>query len=341
MSDFFRNLAEEVKDIDTNILADGENAAEFSGYIDTGCYMLNAVLSGSIYGGVPNNKVTAFAGDPATGKTFFVLSAVRQFLDSNPKSGVVYYDTEAAVTKQMMEDRGIDVNRVILAEPETIESFRTHSLKFLDKYMASGSKEDEMPPMMMVLDSLGMMSTNKEMQDSHDGKDVRDMTKAQVIKGTFRTLTLKLARAKVPLLITNHVYQVVGSYVPTKDMGGGSGLKFAASTIAYLSKKKVKEGTDVTGNIIKVTMNKSRLSKENSVAEVLLDYKKGLSKWYGMLEFAEKHGIVEKSGARYKFPQEIASVFAKHVYESPEQYFTDEIMEQIEEKVKLEYSYGQ
>lgn len=99
MSDFFRNLAEEVKDIDTNILADGENAAEFSGYIDTGCYMLNAVLSGSIYGGVPNNKVTAFAGDPATGKTFFVLSAVRQFLDSNPKSGVVYYDTEAAVTK--------------------------------------------------------------------------------------------------------------------------------------------------------------------------------------------------------------------------------------------------
>ncbi|MEK9694408.1 MAG: hypothetical protein VW270_01510 [Candidatus Poseidoniales archaeon] len=341
MSDFFRNLADEIKDIDSSILADGENAAEFTGYIDTGCYMLNAVLSGSIYGGVPNNKVTAFAGEPATGKTFFVLSAVRQFLDANPQSGVVYYDTEAAVTKQMMEDRGIDVKRVILAEPETIESFRTHSLKFLDKYMAAAGKDEDRPPMMMVLDSLGMMSTNKEMQDSHDGKDVRDMTKAQVIKGTFRTLTLKLARAKVPLLITNHIYQVVGSYVPTQDMGGGSGLKYAASTIAFLSKKKVKEGTDIVGNIIKVKMNKSRLSKENAQVELLLDYKNGLSKWHGMLEFAESKGIVEKSGARYKFPEEVASVFAKNVYQKPEEYFTESIMEKIEEAVQQEFKYGQ
>jgi RecA/RadA recombinase len=341
MSDFFRNLADEIKDIDSSILADGENAAEFTGYIDTGCYMLNAVLSGSIYGGVPNNKVTAFAGEPATGKTFFVLSAVRQFLDANPQSGVVYYDTEAAVTKQMMEDRGIDVKRVILAEPETIESFRTHSLKFLDKYMAAVGKDEDRPPMMMVLDSLGMMSTNKEMQDSHEGKDVRDMTKAQVIKGTFRTLTLKLARAKVPLLITNHIYQVVGSYVPTQDMGGGSGLKYAASTIAFLSKKKVKEGTDIVGNIIKVKMNKSRLSKENAQVELLLDYKNGLSKWHGMLEFAESKGIVEKSGARYKFPEEVASVFAKNVYQKPEEYFTESIMEKIEEAVQQEFKYGQ
>jgi len=341
MSDFFRNLADEVKDVDSSILADGAGAAEFTGYIDTGCYMLNAVLSGSLYGGIPNNKVTAFAGDPATGKTFFVLSAVREFLKANPKSGVVYYDTEAAVTKQMMEERGIDVNRVILAEPDTIESFRTHSLKFLDKYMAAGTKEDEMPPMMMVLDSLGMMSTNKETQDSHDGKDTRDMTRSQLIKGAFRTLTLKLARAKVPLLITNHVYQVIGSYVPTKEMGGGSGLKFAASTIAYLSKKKVKEGTDFTGNIITVKMNKSRLSKENSQVELLLNYKTGLSKWHGVLEFAESKGIVEKIGSRYKFPDEVASVFAKHVYEKPEEYFTESIMEKIEEAVAEEFKYGQ
>ena len=135
MSDFFRNLADEVKDIDSSVLADGQNSAEFTGYIDSGCYMLNAVMSGSLYGGIANNKVTAFAGEPATGKTFFVLSAVREFLEANPKSGVVYYDTEAAVTRQMMSDRGIDVNRVILAEPETIEQFKTHALKFLDKYM--------------------------------------------------------------------------------------------------------------------------------------------------------------------------------------------------------------
>ena len=91
MSDFFRNLVDDLKDEDTNIMGDGLGAAEYSGTIDTGSYMLNAVLSGSIYGGVPNNKVTAFAGETATGKTFFVLGIAKQFLEDNPTGGVVYY----------------------------------------------------------------------------------------------------------------------------------------------------------------------------------------------------------------------------------------------------------
>lgn len=339
MSDFFRNLADEIKDIDSSILADGENAAEFTGYIDTGCYMLNAVLSGSIYGGVPNNKVTAFAGEPATGKTFFVLSAVRQFLDANPQSGVVYYDTEAAVTKQMMEDRGIDVKRVILAEPETIESFRTHSLKFLDKYMAAAGKDEDRPPMMMVLDSLGMMSTNKEMQDSHEGKDVRDMTKAQVIKGTFRTLTLKLARAKVPLLITNHIYQVVGSYVPTQDMGGGSGLKYAASSIIYLSKKKEKEGTEVIGNIIHCKNAKSRLTVENRMVDVRLTYDEGLDRYYGLLDLALASGVFKKSSTRVELPNG-KTEFGKTINNNPEKFFTEEVMQELETVCNQYFKYG-
>ena len=108
MSDFFRNLIKEIKDENTTMAGDGDGSAEFGGFIDTGSYALNAVLSGSIYGGVPDNKVTAFAGESATGKTFFVLGVVRSFLKQNPTGGVVYYDTEAAVTKAMMEERGID-----------------------------------------------------------------------------------------------------------------------------------------------------------------------------------------------------------------------------------------
>ena len=120
MSDFFRNLVEDIKDADTVIAADGTGSAEFTGTIDTGSYILNAALSGSLYGGAPNNKITAFAGESATGKTFFVLGVVMQFLKDNPEGGVVYYDTEAAVTKEMMESRGIDTRRVIIAEPDTI-----------------------------------------------------------------------------------------------------------------------------------------------------------------------------------------------------------------------------
>jgi len=216
---FLKSLLKELNDENTYLASDGTASSEYGGYIDTGSYILNALLSGSLYGGIPDNKITAFAGESATGKTFFVLGIVRAFLDKNPTGAVVYYDTEAAVTRQMMESRGIDTARVIIAEPDTIQKFKTHALKLIEAYEKQPA--DQRPPMMFVLDSLGLLSTSKEMEDSLEGKDVRDMTKSQVIKAAFRVLTLKLAKVKVPMLVTNHVYEVVGSYVPTKEISGG------------------------------------------------------------------------------------------------------------------------
>lgn len=337
MSDFFRNLVEDLKDEDTVIAADGTGSAEYTGSIDTGSYILNAALSGSIYGGVPNNKVTAFAGESATGKTFFVLGVIQNFLKNNPDAGVVYYDTEAAVTKEMMESRGIDTKRVILAEPDTIQNFRTHALNVIDNY--SKQPIDRRPPMMFVLDSLGLLSTTKEMEDTADGKETRDMTKAQVIKATFRVLTLKLAKVKIPMLVTNHVYDVVGSYVPMKEIGGGSGLKYAASTIVMLGKKKDKEGTDLVGNIIKATMFKSRLSKEGKMVEVKLSFEKGLNRFYGLLDLGIKHGVFKQVSTRIELPDGTKQ-YAKTIYNEPAKYFTDEIMNQLEVAAKKEFMYG-
>lgn len=338
MSDFFRDLIKEVGDEDTSMAIDGVGSAEFGTFIDTGSYALNAVLSGSIYGGVPDNKVTAFAGESATGKTYFVLGIVKSFLDKHPNGGVVYYDTEAAVTKAMMEQRGIDVSRVIISEPDTIQKFKTHALKMIDAY--EKQSEDKRPPMMFVLDSLGLLSTTKEMEDSLEGKDTRDMTKAQMIKAAFRVLTLKLAKVKVPMLVTNHVYELVGSYVPTKELGGGTGLKYAASTIAMLSKKKEKDGEgEVIGNLIRVKMYKSRLSKENQDVSVLLTYDKGLDRYYGLLELAEKYEIIKKVTTRYELPDG-SKVFGKEINTNPEKYFTKEVLDRIEEAAKKEFSYG-
>ena len=356
---FFKNLVESIKDEDTNIVADGMGSSEFTGSIDTGSYILNAVISGSIFGGVPNNKITAFAGESATGKTFFVLGIVKAFLDANPTAGVMYYDTEAAVTRGMMESRGIDTKRVIVAEPDTIQKFRTHALKTLDYYEKGGA---DRPPFMMVLDSLGLLSTTKEMEDTAEGKETRDMTKSQTIKAAFRVLTLKLAKVKVPLIVTNHVYDIIGAYIPTKEISGGSGLKYAASTIAMLTKKKDKDGTDVVGNfddvtnnistifilllgtdvvgnIIKVKMHKSRLSKENSQVEVRLSYDKGLDRYYGLLDLAEKYGIIKKVTTRYEMPNG-TRLFGKEIISNPEKYFDDEMLLRLEECAKKEFSYG-
>ncbi len=335
MSNYFSDLAKAMNDENTHLLSDGNNSAEFTGWIDTGSFILNALVSGSLYGGVPNNKVVALAGEQATGKTFFALGMVKNFLEQNKDGGTIYYDTEAAVTKDMMETRGIDTNRLIVAEPQTIQQFRHHGLQVLDRYLES----KESPPMMMVLDSLGQLSTTKEMEDSLDGKETRDMTKAQVIKAAFRTLGLKLAKAQVPLIITNHTYDVVGAYVPTKEMSGGSGLKYTASTILFLSKKRDKDVDKGEGNLIKVTAAKSRFTKEQKSVEVRLSYTHGLDRYYGLLDLAEQYNIIKKVSTRYEFPDG-SKHFGKAINSDPHKFFTDDIMDRLERAAAEEYKYG-
>ena len=334
--DFLKNLIKESGNKYANTVDEGIAGSDIRGFVDTGSYIFNALLSGSIYGGIANNKIIAIAGESATGKTYFTLGVVHKFLSDNPDAVVLYFDSEQAVTSDMIRERGIDPARVAVMPVSTVEEFRHQAIKILDKYI----EETDKKPMMIVLDSLGMLSTEKEMNDTAEGKTTRDMTRAQVIKATFRVLTLKLGAAGVPMIMTNHTYDVVGAYVPTKEMGGGTGLKYAASTIVYLSKKKLKEGTDVIGNIIHCKLYKSRLTKENAMVDVMLNYDSGLHRYYGLLTLAEKYGIVKKVSTRYEFPDG-SKVFEKAVYREPEKYFTDEIMKQLDEAASKEFKYGE
>jgi len=320
-----------------SMVSDGVAAGDITTFVDTGSYIFNALVSGSLFGGIPSNKVTALAGESSTGKTFFALSVVRNFLDANPDGGVIYFESESAISRDMIESRGIDSKRMIIMPVGTIEEFRTQACRILDKYMKE--PKDERVPMLFVLDSLGMLSTSKEMEDIANDKQVRDMTKSQLIKGAFRVLTLKLGQACVPMIVTNHTYDVIGSYVPTKEMGGGTGLKYAASTIIYLGKKKEKDGTEVVGNIIKCEAKKSRLTKEGSKVETRLYFdERGLDRYYGLLELGEQYGVFTRKGNRVVVGE--SSVYPSVILADPEKYFTPEVMEQLEEAAKKEFSYG-
>ena len=320
-----------------SLVSEGVAAGDITSYVDTGSYIFNALVSGSIFGGLPSNKVTALAGESSTGKTFFALSVVRNFLDANPTGGVIYFESESAISREMIVERGIDSKRMIIMPVATIEEFRTQACRILDKYMKE--PKDERVPMLFVLDSLGMLSTNKEMDDVANDKQVRDMTKSQLIKGAFRVLTLKLGQAQVPMIVTNHTYDVIGSYVPTKEMGGGTGLKYAASTIIYLGKKKEKDGTQLVGNIIKCEAKKSRLTKEGSKVETRLFFdERGLDRYYGLLELGEQYGVFQRKGNRIVVGE--SSVYPSVILADPEKYFTPEVMEQLEEAAKKEFSYG-
>jgi RecA/RadA recombinase len=332
--DFLKDIVKEIGNEYAQIASDID---ETETYVDTGSYIFNGVVSGSIFGGVSGNKITAIAGESSTGKTFFSLAVVKNFLDTNPDGMCIYFDTEAAVNKSLLSSRGVDLQRTVVMNVVTIEEFRSKALRIVDRYLKDSV--DDRKPLMFVLDSLGMLSTEKEITDALNDKQVRDMTKSQLIKGAFRMLTLKLGQAKIPMIVTNHTYDVIGSYVPTKEMGGGSGLKYAASTIIHLSKKKEKDGTEVIGNLIKAKTAKSRLSKENKDVTVRLYYdERGLDRYFGLLELGELGGLWKNVAGRYEIDGK--KVYAKAIYKDPEAYFTPEVMEKLDAIAKKEFSYG-
>ena len=332
--DFLKEIVKEIGDEYTQLAKDIDDTES---YIDTGSFIFNSLLSGSLFGGASRNRITAIAGESSTGKTFFSLAVVKNFLENNPDGYCLYFDTEAAVNKGLLQSRGIDLNRIVVVNVVTIEEFRSKALRAVDIYLKKS--EEDRKPCMFVLDSLGMLSTEKEIRDALDDKQVRDMTKSQLVKGAFRMLTLKLGQANIPLIVTNHTYDVIGSYVPTKEMGGGSGLKYASSTIIYLSKKKEKDQSEVVGNIIKAKTAKSRLSKENKEVNIRLYFdERGLDRYYGLLELGEIGGLWKNVAGRYEINGK--KVYAKAIYKDPEEYFTEDILQKLDAIAKEEFSYG-
>ena len=333
----FDTLAKEAKNDYAKLVSDGITTGDEQKFIGTGSYILNALLSGSIYGGIPDNRVTAIAGEQATGKTFYAIGIAKNFLDNNPDGAVFYFDSEAAATGDLFKNRGLDANRVWHFPVDTIEEFRTQIIRILDNLLKT--KEEDRQPLLIVLDSLGMLASSKELEDALADKQVRDMTKTQSIKSVFRIITSKLGKLKVPMIVTNHTYKTMNMYGDQSEMGGGSGLKYAASTIMYLSKSKEKDGTDVVGNIIKVKANKSRFTKENSqVATRLFFDARGLDKYYGLLELGEKYGVFTRKGNRVVVGE--SSVYPSVILADPEKYFTEEVMEKLDWAASQEFKYG-
>ena len=337
MNDFLKDVIKETGNEYASLASEGVVGGDVESFIDTGSYAFNALLSGSIYGGLPGSRITAIAGEAATGKTFFALGICKHFLDKDKDAGVIYFESENAVSKDMLENRGIDSSRVVIMPVATVQEFRLQAIKIIDKYLEQ--EKDKRKPIMFVLDSLGMLSTTKEMEDTAEGKETRDMTRSQIVKSAFRVLTLKLGQAKVPMIMTNHTYDVIGSMFPQKEMGGGSGLKYAASSIVYLGKKKEKDGAEVVGNIVHCKNYKSRITKENAIVDVRLTYTKGLDQHYGLLDLAEESGIFSKVSTRYELPDG-SKQYAKTINNEPEKYFKKEILDKIDEYTRKKFTYG-
>jgi RecA/RadA recombinase len=342
---FLNSFVEELKDEDTTMMVDGLGSAEYTGHIDTGCYALNALASGQIYGGIPNNQCTAFVGDSAVGKTYIAMSVVKFFLENaSDGAGVFYADTEAAVRKQMLIDRGIDPSRVMRTEPVTIEDFRTIAIRFLDSYKANVSEKQRLDnPMLMVLDSLGALSSNKEISDTaatdQKKRDTKDMTKASLLKGMFRVLRQRMAKIQVPMIVTNHVYSSMDQYKP-KEISGGSGLVYAGDLIIDFRTNQLEDKEERRDGVYIIAHTfKSRLTKKNQEVKLKLSYTTGLDRYYGLLDIAERSRVFKRVSTKYLLPDG-TKVFGKEINEHPEQVFQKHILDDINEGAQKLFMYG-
>ena len=337
---FLKNIQKKLGNPNASIVSEGI-VGDLSGFIDTGSLLLNAVVSGSMYKGIPDNKVSLFCGPQGVGKSFLLLTMISQFLIKYPKATVIFFESESAQRKELMEQFGVDITRVLFVPITTVQELRTQALQSLEEYEKTFSvKERNENKLFLCLDSLGNLSTSKETEDSMAGKETQDMTRAKLIKSTFRVLTLKLGILGVPFVSTNHIY-MSQSLFPTAISSGGSGALYNSSMVCFLSKSKEKEGTEFVGNIIHCKLDKSRFTKEGSKVDISINFSRGLDRYYGILDYLVKYNLVQSIGNKFLFPHlENTKVFRKAVVKDPEKYFTLELLKQLDVCLGKEFLYG-
>jgi len=252
-------------------------------YINTGNYLLNAQLTGSLFGGIPNSRSICFAGESGTGKTFLTLNACREA----QKMGysVIYCDSEAAVDEDIMRNFGVDPDKVRYQPVATSLEVRHFVANLCDNLRKYKEKGIELPKIMLVLDSLGNLATTKERADAASGSEKKDMTKQQDLRSLFRVITTDLAEFKIPFIFTNHTYATIGAYVPGQTISGGGGAIYNASIILQLSKAGLKEdGANKTGIIVTSKPAKNRFARPLPI-KFHISFYKGMNPYVGLEQY--------------------------------------------------------
>lgn len=277
-----------------NVGADKEKQAEPTELFDTKCYALNAILSGDIYKGFPNNKILMLAGEQQVGKTYF---AVHGFCKPLVDKGyfIYYIDTEGAVDYDDLENFGIPREQCKILREEVAEQLRfslTAILNKIEESMDGGVVNEN--KCAFVLDSQGQLDTEKSRKDAAERKDKVDLTLQKELKKTYKNVTGRMNKMNIPFLITNHVYDDNMSFIKKTVVSGGQGGLYASSVILHLRKKQYKEGDVRKGTIVTAKIYKSRWCREGLEAALYLNFNSGLHKYYGLHLFADKAGLIEK-----------------------------------------------
>lgn len=314
-----------------------DNPYIFTEFVDTGCYILNALLSdGDIYKGIPIGKRIGIAGPSGTAKSFLTAHIMKKWLEGNDNRYIIAFESEGATMVTMLRNLNCDNSRVLILPVSTVEEFREQSIRVVEEQLKDKSKEK--PEILMILDSLGMLGTAKETEDAISGKSTTDMTRAKIIKSIFRIITLKLSLAKIPLIVVNHSIQTLEMFSKTVATGG-SGYQYAIDVGFILSKAKEKEGSNHVGALITLNVDKHRLIPEGQKGKVLLHFAKGLYKYSYLFEIAVELGLFKKDGHGYVLPNG-KKMRQKEILKNPTECYTIDILDTLQKSIKEYYGFG-
>lgn len=366
MSKFFQQIAKEIKKKnERSFLVNEENPYEVKNWVSTGCYALNAVLSdGDIFKGIPDGKRIMISGEPSTAKSLYTSFIIKSYLMQNKNAYAIFFETEGSSTVDMAKNVGIPEDRMIIIPIMTVEECRTQMVSIIDKiidkkegYVSSltpkgelkrkkltakqieTQKEDgEDEKFIFIIDSLGMLSTKKETEDIASGKTTKDLTRAQLLRGFARVLSLKLSIAQCPLIVVNHVYSTFDQYNPL-EVSGGSGGKYMADVILLLQKYKDKDGSNQIGVRIKTTVIKSRYMIENKFVNIMLHFKKGLYRFSHLVDMAYESDVFKKEGISFILPDGVKAKM-KDVREKTSKFMNETNLKAIGEAIQEEFAFG-
>jgi RecA/RadA recombinase len=257
--------------------------------ITTTVPMINVALSGVVDGGfVPGS--TVIAGPTKHFKTGFALLLAASFLKKYPEGIIIFYDSEFGTPQSYFKSFGIPTDSVVHVPISTVEELRHDIAVQLD-----GIERND--KVLIIVDSLGNLASNKELQDAIDGKDVADMTRAKMVKSLFRTIGPKLVIKDVPLVVINHTYKTLEMY-STDVVSGGTGVSYNADTIWILGRQADKEEVDkkkvLQGYNFIINVSKSRYVREGSKIPISISFEGGINRYSGLLAVAVESGIIQQ-----------------------------------------------
>ena len=316
-------------------------------WIDTGCLVLNSILSGSLYGGVPKGRITIFAGDSGCGKTFIL----NKILAHAQQKGMVpvIFDTEVAVENEGAEKVGLDTSNVKYVPVDTVESCRNQIMTFLDEV----EKEPELHGKFIIsIDSLGNLASEKEINDAGANKGAMDMgLRAKQLKSMMRIITYKAAVTGTTVIASNHTYADPGALHPTlvKQQAGGSGPVYMASILVQMAAKKEKtdagntndealtESRNYSGVTLRMLTVKNRFIPAFLQGEAYLNFKTGLEKYSGLKDIAVSHGIIQQNGSTYSMGEKKLGYYKN--WRNDEETWSN-VLPKLESSISEKYRYG-